>query len=264
VKIDLTDKVAVITGGAAGIGKACARLMLENSAQVIIADIQEEEGEKTTAELSAIGRCHFIPTDVSSKQSAEHLIDSVMSEFARVDIFVNNAGIGVGGHDRVDIDQFPDEDWARILGIDLTGIFYCCRAVSRVMIEQKSGRIINIGSVFGTVPARKQIAYVAAKAGVHNLTRAMALELAPYGINVNAVAPGSILTRATEDLFYGKDAGQAEMVERMLSHVPLGRPGDPVDIANAVLFLSGEESKYITGHVLTVDGGWTCGYTRDF
>jgi len=264
MKIDLTDKVAVITGGAAGIGKACARLLLENSAQVIIADIQEEEGEKTTAELSAIGRSHFVLTDVSSKSSVEHLIDSVVSEFARIDIFVNNAGIGVGGHDRVDIDQFPDDDWERILDIDLTGVFYCSRAVSRVMMRQRSGRIINIGSVFGSVPARKQIAYVAAKAGVHNLTKAMALELAPYDINVNAVAPGSILTRATQELFYGNDAGQAEMVERMLSHVPLGRPGEPEDIANAVLFLSGEASKYITGHILTVDGGWTCGYTRDF
>ena len=137
-------------------------------------------------------------------------------------------------------------------------------AVARVMMKQKGGRIINIGSVFGSVPARKQIAYVAAKAGVHNLTKAMALELAPHGINVNAVAPGSILTELTRQLFYSQDAAYTEMADRMLSHVPLGRPGDPEDVANAVLFLSGKESKYVTGHVLTVDGGWTCGYTRDF
>ena len=263
MKIDLKDKVVVITGAASGIGKACAKLMLENSARVVISDINDEEGKKTTEELSVIGKCEFIHTDVSNKESVQNLIDKVVEKFKRIDIFVNNAGINVIGN-RVNIDEFSFENWEKILGVDLNGVFYCSRAVSRVMIKQKKGRIINIGSVFGSVPARKQIAYVAAKAAVHNLTKAMALELAPYGINVNAVAPGSILTEGTKKLFYGKDSAQAEMMERMLSHVPLGKPGDVEDIANAVLFLSGEESKYITGHVLVVDGGWTCGYTRDF
>ena len=165
---------------------------------------------------------------------------------------------------RVDISEYSSKDWEKVLGVDLNGVFYCSQDVSRVMIRQKSGRIINIGSVFGSIPARKQIAYVAAKAAVHNLTKAMALELAPHGINVNAVAPGSTLTQGTEKLFYGKDAAQTKMVKRMLSHIPLGRPGEPEDIANAVLFLSGEESKYITGHILIVDGGWTCGDAIDF
>lgn len=263
MKIDLTNRVAVITGAAGGIGKACAKLMLENSAQVIITDINAEEGEKTAVDLSTIGRCEFMHADVSNRESVENLIAKVISKHKRIDIFVNNAGINILKN-RVNIDEFAFEDWEKILKVDLDGVFYCSRAVSKMMIKQKSGRIINIGSVFGTVPARKQIAYVAAKAAVHNMTKAMALELAPYGINVNAVAPGSILTEGTKKLFYGKDVAQTKMVERMLSHVPLGRPGDVEDIGNAVLFLSGEESKYITGHVLTVDGGWTCGYTRDF
>ncbi len=263
MKVDLTDKVVVITGAACGIGKACAKLMLENSARVIIADINKVEGKKIAAELFAPGKCEFIHTDVSNLESVQGLIKSAVRKFKKIDIFVNNAGVNVI-RNRVNIDEYATEDWERVLGVDLNGVFYCSRAVSRVMIKQKGGRIINIGSVFGSIPARKQIAYIAAKAAVHNLTRAMALELAPYGINVNAVAPGSILTQATKKLFYRKDAAQMKMVKQMLSHIPLGCPGKPEDIANAVLFLSGGESKYITGHILTVDGGWTCGYARDF
>ena len=263
MRIDLTDKVVIITGAATGIGKACATMMLKNSARVIIADVNEPEGKKTEAELSSLGECIFIHTDVSNSKSVENLVESVASKFKRIDIFVNNAGINVI-RNRVNIDEYSLADWKEILEVDLNGVFYCSRAIARVMIKQKSGKIINIGSVFGNVPARKQIAYIAAKAAVHNLTKAMALELAPYGINVNAVAPGSILTQGTKELFYGKDAAQAQMVQQMLSHIPLGCPGDPEDVANAVLFLSGEESKYITGHILVVDGGWTGGYSRDF
>jgi len=162
------------------------------------------------------------------------------------------------------VDEFSVEEWHRVVNVDLHGTFYCSRAVSRVMVKQKAGRIVNIGSVFGHVPARLQIAFVAAKAGVHNFTKGMALELAPHGINVNAIAPGSIVTEGTRELFYGKDASQGQFAQRMISHIPLGRPGETEDIANAALFLCGEESRYITGHVLLVDGGWTCGYTRDF
>lgn len=263
MRVDLTDKIAIITGAAAGIGKACAALMLENSARVIIADANDEEGRKTEAELSSAGPCMFIHTDVSDTTSVDHLVHSVIDKFKRIDIFVNNAGTNVVKH-RVNVDEYLLEDWKRILDVDLNGVFYCSRAVAREMVKQEGGRIINIGSVLGNVPARKQIAYVAAKGAVHNLTKAMALELAPHGINVNAVAPGSTLTEGTRALFYGKGAVHEQRVQQMLSHIPLGRPADPEDIANAVLFLSGEESRYITGHVLVVDGGWTCGYSRDF
>jgi NAD(P)-dependent dehydrogenase (short-subunit alcohol dehydrogenase family) len=264
MKIDLTGKVAVVTGGAEGIGRACAQLMLANSAQVVIADIQAEAGQQTATELSALGPCQFVHADVSARESVDELVAGVVRDYQRLDIMVNNAGINIGGRARVNIDEFPDDDWQTILGVDLNGVFYCSRAAAKVMIAQGAGRIINLGSVLGSVPARKQMAFVAAKAAVHNMTRAMALELAPFGINVNAVAPGSTLTQATLSLFYSEDAAQAELAQRMLSHVPLGRPGDPEDIANAVLFLAAEESRYITGHILTVDGGWTCGYTRDF
>ncbi|MCY3022788.1 MAG: SDR family oxidoreductase, partial [Planctomycetota bacterium] len=127
-----------------------------------------------------------------------------------------------------------------------------------------SGRIINIASVLGLVPARLQCAFVAAKAGVVNLTKAMALELGGRGVLVNAIAPGSILTDGTRQLFYGKDAQFKAKFEQMLAHIPLGRPGKPEDIAYAALFLAAPESGYVNGHILTVDGGWTAGYIRDF
>ena len=263
MRIDLTDQAAVVTGGAQGIGEAIARLLLENGARVMIGDVQQEEGQATAARLSALGPCRFRYADVSDPASAEALLSEAVAEWGRLDLLINNAGVNVTG-DRKDVDEYADEDWRRIMSVDLDGVFYCSRAAARQMIAQGSGRIINLGSVLGSVPARRQIAYVAAKAAVHNLTRSMALELAPHHILVNAVAPGSTLTEGTRKLFYSDDAAQAEFRERMLSHVPLGRPGEPQDIANAVLFLCGEESKYITGHVLTVDGGWTCGYTRDF
>jgi len=264
MQVDLNRKIAVVTGAAQGIGKAVATLFLENGAEVVIADIAEQTGQETANELSQIGACRFIRTDVSDQESVNSLLEAVVAELDRVDIFVNNAGLGTQGAERVNIDDFSEDKWDEIISVDLTGVFYCSRAAARVMIRQEGGRIINIGSVLGSIPARRQIAYVAAKAGVHNMTKAMALELAPNGILVNAVAPGSTLTAATKGLFYSDDAHQAEMRERMLSHVPLGRPGQVEDIANAVLFLAADESSYITGHVLTVDGGWTCGYSRDF
>jgi NAD(P)-dependent dehydrogenase (short-subunit alcohol dehydrogenase family) len=263
MKVDLTGKIAVVTGAASGIGQACARILLENNAKVVVADVQKEAGEKTATELSATGICRFIHTDVTLRKSVEEMVGRVIEEFGGIDIFVNNAGINIGGK-RVNIDEYSDENWDKVLAVDLTGVFYCSQAVSRVMIKRQSGKIINIGSVFGAVPARKQIAFTAAKGGLHNMTRAMALELAPSGIRVNAIAPGSILTEGTRQLFYGNDADQAEMTQQMLSHVPLGQPGEVDDIAYAVLFLASPQSNYITGHILTVDGGWTCGYTRDF
>jgi 3-oxoacyl-[acyl-carrier protein] reductase len=132
------------------------------------------------------------------------------------------------------------------------------------MIAQKSGRIINIASIAGLVPLRLQCAFVAAKAGVVNLTKAMALELGPHGILVNGIAPGSTLTEGTRRLFYGEDGTFRHAVQRMLDHVPLGRPGTPEEIAVAALFLADPENSYMNGHILTVDGGWTAGYAREF
>jgi NAD(P)-dependent dehydrogenase (short-subunit alcohol dehydrogenase family) len=201
--------------------------------------------------------------DVTNPQQIETVIAQVVAQCERVDILVNNAGVNTFAH-RVPIDEFPRDEWNRLLSVDLTGLYDVSRVAARVMRRQGSGRIINIASVVGLVPLRLQCAFVAAKAGVINLTKAMALELGPHGILVNGIAPGSTLTEGTRRLFYAEEGTFRESVQRMLDHVPLGRPGTTDEIAVAALFLADPENSYMNGHVLTVDGGWTAGYARDF
>jgi len=237
MNVDLAGQVAIVTGGAHGIGRAIVQALAENGARVAVVDVDATGMERAVAQV------------------AERL--------GRIDILVNNAGINTRGG-RVPIHQYARDDWDRILNVDLTGVFVTSQAVIPAMLRGGGGRIVNISSVAGLVPLRLQCAYVAAKAGVANLTRAMALELGPQGIRVNAVAPGSTLTRGTEALFYAPDGAYTEKAASLLSHIPLGRPGRPEEIASAVLFLVAPEASYIHGTVLTVDGGWTAGYTRDW
>jgi 3-oxoacyl-[acyl-carrier protein] reductase len=201
--------------------------------------------------------------DVTDEACVDSAMEEVISHAGRLDILVNNAGINTMSH-RVNIDAFPPSEWERIVRVDLTGLYLVSRAAVPRLKGGEHARIINIASVLGLVPARLQCAYVAAKAGVINLTRAMALELGPQGILVNSVAPGSILTAGTEELFYGEDGKFNGRVQGLLSHIPLGRPGTCEEIAHAVLFLAAAESSYINGAVLPVDGGWLAGYIRDF
>jgi NAD(P)-dependent dehydrogenase (short-subunit alcohol dehydrogenase family) len=190
------------------------------------------------------------------------MIEATVARFGRLDILVNNAGINTLTH-RVTVDRFPREEWDRILAVDLTGVYEVSRAFVP-LLRRPCGRIINIASIVGLVPLRLQCAYVAAKAGVVNLTKAMALELGPDGILVNGIAPGSTLTDGTRKLFYGDDGLFRDSVRRMLDHVALGRPAEVDEIAVAAQFLADPENTYMTGHVLVVDGGWTAGYARDF
>jgi NAD(P)-dependent dehydrogenase (short-subunit alcohol dehydrogenase family) len=201
--------------------------------------------------------------DVTRIEEIEATIDGIVASCGRLDIVVNNAGVNTLAH-RVTIDQFPREEWDRILAVDLTGLYDVSRFAARVMRQQGSGRIINIASIVGLVPLRLQCAFVAAKAGVVNLTRAMALELGPHGILVNGIAPGSTLTEGTRKLFYGEGGLFHDSVQQMLAHIPLGRPAETREIAVAALFLADPENSYMNGHILTVDGGWTAGYTREF
>jgi NAD(P)-dependent dehydrogenase (short-subunit alcohol dehydrogenase family) len=261
MKVELNGQVALVTGAARGIGQAIADLLAQNGARVIYADIDHETA-KRSAEKSGSGVA--VALDVSNEAQVEEVIAGVVKEHGHLDILVNNAGINTMKH-RVNVDQFPLEEWQRILNVDLTGLFLVSRAGSRAMVAQKKGRIINISSVLGVVPARLQCAFIAAKGGVIQLTRAMALELAQSGILVNCVAPGSTLTEGTKTLFYSQDAIMQQRAQSMLSHVPLGRPGTTEEIANAVLFFAAPESSYITGQILCVDGGWTAGgFLRDF
>ena len=260
MKVDLAGKTALVTGAARGLGQAMAAALAANGAQVIFADIDFEGAQRAAAACPG-GKA--LRLDVTSEAEVERGLEQVVKLRGRLDILVNNAGVNTLAH-RVNIDQFPTEEWDRIMNVDLRGLFLVSRAAARQMVAQRSGRIINISSVLGLVPARLQSPFVAAKAGVVNLTRSMALELGCQGILVNCVAPGSIMTEGTKQLFYGPDGKFSDRVQSMLAHIPLGRPGNVEEVAHAVLFLAAPESSYINGAVLTVDGGWLAGYIREF
>jgi NAD(P)-dependent dehydrogenase (short-subunit alcohol dehydrogenase family) len=264
MQVDLCEKVALITGAAQGIGKAIAIAMASNGAHIVINDIDEALGRQTAAEIAQRGvhSPFFIAADVSRKEQVDRMMENAEAQFGRIDILVNNAGVNTPGPLRRSINEYDAAEWDRVLGVDLSGLFYCCRAATPGMVARKSGVIINVASVMGLIPIRRQSAFAAAKAAVINFTRSIALELAPFGIRANAIAPGSILTRGTRALFYSPEG--ASLVESLLSHIPLGRPGNPEEIAYAAAFLASPEASYITGTVLTVDGGWTAGFARDW
>ena len=260
---DFTGKVAVITGSAQGIGKAIAQRLYDKGANVVISDINIEEGRLTAKLLG--DRAMFIACDISNAEQVNSLIKTTTDCLGSLDIMVNNAGINSADpKDRVTIDKYPDETWLKMINIDLNGTFFCCKAAAQVMIRQRYGSIINIGSVAGIVALRLQIGFVAAKAGILKMTEAMGCELAEFGIRVNAVSPGSTLTDSTHHLFYGEQGSFSKMAERVLSFIPQGRAGEAVEIADAVVFLASDSASYINGHNIVVDGGWTCGFNRDF
>ena len=260
MRCDLSGKVSLVTGSARGIGKAIADALAENGSLVVYSDLDEAETREASSRTPGSS---WRTLDVTRSDQVEHVIQGIVSDHGRLDIVVNNAGVNTMSY-RVEIDQFPRAEWDRLLSVDLTGLFDVSRFAARVMRTQRSGRIINIASIAGLVPLRLQCAFVAAKAGVVNLTKAMALELGPHGILVNAIAPGSTLTEGTRKLFYGDDGLFRTSVQQMIAHVPLGRPAEVREIAVAALFLADPENSYTNGHILTVDGGWTAGYAREF
>lgn len=259
MKVDLNGKVALVTGAARGIGKAIADSLAANGARVAYTDISP------AVEQAAAGvpGCAARRLDVTDAADIAAGVEWVRREFGGLDILVNNAGVNTAKH-RVTLDQFPRKEWDWIINTDLTGCYLVTQAAVPAIIERGGGRIVNISSVFGLVPARLQCAFVAAKAGVMNLTKAMALEFAERGVLVNAIAPGSIPLEGPHSIFDGEDPVMKGRREGMLAHIPLHRFGTNKDVANAVLFLVDPDNNYITGSVLTVDGGWTAGYSRDF
>jgi NAD(P)-dependent dehydrogenase (short-subunit alcohol dehydrogenase family) len=260
MKVDLTGKVALVTGAARGIGQAIADMLADNGAQVGYTDIFAEGAQQAAA---ARPGCAGRRLDVTSQDDIEAGVRWMRETFGGIDILINNAGVNTVKN-RVTLELFPQEEWDWIVNTDLTGCYRMTKAFAPLLFERGGGRIVNISSVFGLVPARLQCAFVAAKAGVVNLTKAMAMEFAERGVLVNAIAPGSIQSEMIQRLWANDDPVMKNRMDAMLSHIPLHRFGKLTDIANAALFLVAPENDYVTGSVITVDGGWTAGYSRDF
>jgi 3-oxoacyl-[acyl-carrier protein] reductase len=249
--MDLSGKVAIVTGSARGIGRAIALKLAEVGADIVVNDIAAaaESLESTANEIRALNRKALAVTaDVSSTSDVNRMVDTAVNTFGHIDIMVNNAGVT---RDQL-LMRMTDEEWDTVMNIDLKSAFLCTRAVLRHMLKQRSGRIISIASVVGIIGNASQTNYAAAKAGVIGFTRSVAKEVGSRGITANAIAPGFIETKMTEQL-------DEKRKQAFLQRVPLGVAGTPRDVAEAVAFLASEEAKYITGQVLNVDGGMVLG-----
>ncbi|MET3646573.1 SDR family NAD(P)-dependent oxidoreductase [Phyllobacterium ifriqiyense] len=247
----LDGKIAIVTGGAQGIGLAIARRFLQDGASVMLADINDAQGAVAVKELSPLGKVRFSSTDVSSRLDVHNLVAGTIEAFGDVDILVNNAGI-VHTADFLDLNE---DDFDRVLRVNLKGSFLCGQAVARYMVKKikdggNAGSIVNMSSINAVVGLPEQIAYSVSKGGVSQLTKVMALSLAPYGIRVNAIGPGSIKTQMLDTVNSDMAAKQ-----RILSRTPLGRVGEPSEIAAVAAFLASDDASYITGQTIYADGG---------
>jgi 3-oxoacyl-[acyl-carrier protein] reductase len=238
----LENKVAIITGGAGGIGLAAVKRFVEEGAKVAIVDYDQNLGEKVVAELGE--QVAFFPVDVSKQQQVKGMVTNVVDKFGEIDILVNNAGITRDAT----LAKMTDEDFDKVIQINLNGVYYCTQAVAPYMVSQGYGKIISTSSVSGVYGNFGQTNYAATKAAIIGMTKTWAKELGRKGINVNAVAPGFTATSMVEKM-------PEKVLQQMQGITSLQRLGKPEDIANAYLFLASDESSYITGHVLHVDGG---------
>lgn len=249
----LKDKVCLITGGAAGIGKATAKRFAEEGAKVIIADLVEAAGQKTAAELGV----DFYKVDVADRQDVQHWVDAVVEKYGRIDVIINNAGVLRDGlfvkvKDGELVSQMSEANFDLVIDVNLKGVFNCAQAVAPYMIKQGGGAILNTTSIVGLDGNFGQTNYVASKAGVIGMTKVWARELGRHQIRVNAVAPGFTLTEMVQQM-------PEKVLEGMIAKTPMRRMGEPVDIANAFLFLASDEAAFISGVTLRVDGGIVVG-----
>ncbi|MBW3622825.1 MAG: 3-oxoacyl-[acyl-carrier-protein] reductase [Armatimonadetes bacterium] len=244
--MDLSGRVALVTGASGGIGRAIAEELARSGAQVALNYSRSAaKAEEAAASIKGVGRQAFaVQADVTDPEAVEAMFKQVQERWGRLDILVNNSGVTRDGL----LMRMKDEDWDAVLDTNLKGAFHCSRAAVKVMMKQRSGRIVNISSVVGVIGNPGQSNYCASKAGLIGFTKALAKEVGSRGITVNAIAPGFITTEMTAQL-------PEEVGERIRSNVPLGQFGEPADVAAAVAYLASDGAKYVTGHVLHVDGG---------
>ena len=241
------NKIAVITGGASGIGQAVAEHLARNEHAVVILDINEEGGKKVAGEILERGKqASFIALDVTKEADVRKAFQKIISDHGRVDVLVNVAG---GSLHRHKIEEFPLDHWQAVIEVNLTSTFLCCRAVIGIMKSQKSGAIVNISSDIGFSGDPSRSAYAAAKAGIVGFSKTLALELAPFGVRANVVAPGRIATLRVRATY-----SDAEW-EAAAKRIPLGHAGEPQDVAEAVAFLASDASRHMTGQTLHINGG---------
>jgi 3-oxoacyl-[acyl-carrier protein] reductase len=243
--VRLENKVAIITGGGRGIGRATALRFAEEGAAVVVVDIEQAVVDEVAEEIAATAaKALALQVNVTDRESVDAMVKAVMAEYGRIDILVNNAGITRDAQ----LKKMTSEEFDQVIDVNLKGVFNCAQAVTPIMLDQGSGVILNASSVVAANGNFGQTNYVATKAGVIGMTKVWARELGRKGIRVNAVAPGFINTRMTDTI-------PDKVIDKLLERVPMNRLGEPEEIANAYLFLASDEASYINGHVLAVDGG---------
>jgi 3-oxoacyl-[acyl-carrier protein] reductase len=240
----LENKVAIITGAGSGIGRETALLFAKEGAKVVVADVNEKAGEETVVEIKKNGEGFFVKLDVSNREQSKQMVKTTLEKYGRIDVLINNAGIVQDAF----LSKMTEEQWDRVINVDLKGVFNCSQAVVEVMINQGNGVIINTSSIVGVEGNVGQVNYAAAKAGLIGMTKTLAKELGKKGIRVNAVAPGFITTPMTSNV-------PEKILEMMKEKTPLRRLGEAKDVAYAYLYLASDEANFVNGAVLCVDGG---------
>ena len=247
----LDNQVAVVTGSGSGLGQAIAIAFAEAGATVVVTDLAQRlhNAKKTRDRIIQLGKKSVaVSLNVTSIRSIRRMVKKTIDEFGRIDILVNNAGVNIS-KPAVEV---TEDDWDKVLDVNLKGVFFCCQEVGRTMIERRFGKIINVASQNGVIGYYNRAAYCSSKAGVVNLTRVLAIEWASKNINVNAIGPTFVRTPLTDKLFQ-----EESFTSEVLRRIPLGRLGQPEDITGAVVFLASSAAQLITGHTLLIDGGWT-------
>ncbi|MFP4627643.1 MAG: SDR family NAD(P)-dependent oxidoreductase [Halobacteriales archaeon] len=239
----LSGSVAIVTGGAMGIGRAIARAFVEEGADVVIADLDEDDGRAAADDIGA----HFERCDVSDYDEVEAVVEATVDRFGRLDVMVNNAGIG----SESSVEDMPLEEWDRVMRVNLDGVMHGTKA-AMPHLRESDGNVINMGSIYGLVGGKGAAAYSAAKGGVVNFTQQVAIDYATEGVRVNSICPGFIETPMTADLLEDE-----RFYEYLKQQTPMDRPGRPEEVASMAVFLASDEASYVTGANLPVDGGWT-------